>query len=209
MGSARNEIDRQEGAMNRVSSPKHIVVVDRMMMADIPEFCLVRTDKLEDHPVRLVNPKAPHLMMFGMQLFGMEGGVEGVALEQVRFGGGFSLNGWLKFLKQAIKGRGRRNLDHARLLDQFSQGLPFGDSTSPMISLRRSKGGEKFRSIQADRVTECFKVRPRDLNIEALPCSLRNPGRKRVRHGLCPLGSSSSSTRVRMKSQMTLSNAVG
>lgn len=144
------------------------------MMSDIPEFSLVRTDKLEDHPVRSVHSKAPHLMM------------KRVALEQVRFGSSFSSNGSVQFVKQAIKGRGRRNLDHDRLFDQFAQGLPFGDSTSPMISLRSIEGVEKFRPVQSDSITEGLKVSLRDLNIEALPCSLCNPGRKRVCHGVAP-----------------------
>jgi hypothetical protein len=146
-------------------------------------------------------------MMLGVQLFRVQGWVKRVALKQIRFGSGFSLNGCRQCVKQAIKRRGRRNLDHARLFDQFSQGLPFRDSTSPMITLRGIQCVEEFRSVQSDRVTESFEVFLRDLNIEALARSLGNPGGKRGWHGVGPLSIWLSSTQSRRESQMTLSNA--
>jgi hypothetical protein len=193
--------------MNRVSSFEQIVVVDRMMVSDISELCLAGSDKLEDYPIGSIHSKAPHFVMLGVQLFRVEGWVKRVALEQIRFGSGFSLNGCWQVVKQAIKRRGRRNLDHARLFDQFAQGLPFRDTTGPMIPLRGVQGVEKFRSVQSDRVTEGFKVVLRDLNREVFACSLGNPGGKRDCHGLDPLSSFLSSTQLRRKSQMTLSNA--
>jgi hypothetical protein len=166
----------------KLSLPENIVFVNPMMMTDVPEFSLVRPNKLKDHAICSVHSETPYFMMLGMQLFRTQGWVKRIALEQVGLGSSLMLDRFLKFVKQTIKGRGRRNFDHDRLFDQFPQGFSFGHSSRSMISLGSIKRVEKFPSIQTNRVTESFKIRLGDLNPKTLVCSLGNSGWKRLSH---------------------------
>lgn len=90
-----------------------------MMVADVAEFSIVWTNEFEHNPIGLIYPKAPYFLLFGMQLFGSERRVEGIAFEKICFSGCCLLNGSGQFFKEPIKRGGRRNLDHYHLIDQL------------------------------------------------------------------------------------------
>ena len=48
------------------------IIVDGVMVSDITKFSLVGTEKLKNNAISLIDPKAPDLMMFGMQFFSSE-----------------------------------------------------------------------------------------------------------------------------------------
>lgn len=48
------------------------IIVDGVMVSDITKFSLVGTEKLKNNAIGLIDPKAPDLMMFGMQFFSSE-----------------------------------------------------------------------------------------------------------------------------------------
>lgn len=48
------------------------IIVDGVMVSDITKFSLVGTEKLKNNAISLIDPKAPGLMMFGMQFFSSE-----------------------------------------------------------------------------------------------------------------------------------------
>ena len=89
------------------------------MVADVAEFDMVGAEKFEDDAVRSIHSKTPHLVLFGMQLLGMEGRMKRVLSKEIGLGGGCSLNRLGKFLEQFLESRGRRELDHDRLVDQL------------------------------------------------------------------------------------------
>ena len=72
---------------------EQVKVVDRMVVTDVTEFGMIGADKFKDNPVSLIDPEAPDFMVLGMQFFSVKRRVEGIVLEQVCFGGGFSLDG--------------------------------------------------------------------------------------------------------------------
>lgn len=63
-----------------------------MMVADIAKFGLIRPHKFEDNPIGLIHSEAPDFVLLGMQFFGSERRMEGVALEQLCFFGCPTLN---------------------------------------------------------------------------------------------------------------------
>jgi len=90
-------------------------------MADVPEFDMVRSEEFEDDAVGSINSKAPHFVLFGVQLLGMEGGVKWIRSKEIGLGGGLPLNSLGEFLKQLLEGRGRREFEHDRSVDQLPQ----------------------------------------------------------------------------------------
>jgi hypothetical protein len=43
-----------------------------MVMPNVTEFDMIRPDKLEDNPIRLVDSEAPDFMMLGTQFLGVK-----------------------------------------------------------------------------------------------------------------------------------------
>jgi len=127
-----------------------------MMMADIAKLSLVVTDKLEDNSISSVNSEAPYSMVFGGKL-----------------------------LEQPIECGGRRNLQHDRLFDQFTQRVPFSDPSSPVVPLRGLQSFEKFFSVQADGVAKVFEVLLGNLDMDLRSCSFRDFRVKRLTHRKC------------------------
>ena len=96
-----------------------IVIVDRMMMADVAEFGVIGSEEFEDNPIGAIDSKAPDFVMLRMELLGAERWMKGVLSKEIGFRGGFSLNRLRELGKQPIEGRGRRDLEHDRLVDQL------------------------------------------------------------------------------------------
>lgn len=131
-------------------SPKQIVVVDEMMVSDISKFCLAGAGKLKDDSIGSINPKAPDFMMLGVQLLGPERGMKGIFFKDVCSRGGFVLNILRQVLEEPIERGGRRNFDHARLVDQFPQGFSFRHPSGAVIPLRSLQRLQKLRPVEPD-----------------------------------------------------------
>ncbi|HSA87006.1 MAG TPA: hypothetical protein VLE46_12550 [Nitrospira sp.] len=58
------------GAVRRLS--EHVVIINGMMVTNEPEFDMIGTEEFEDDAVCVIDSKAPHFMMLGMELFSME-----------------------------------------------------------------------------------------------------------------------------------------
>ena len=56
---------------------EHVVVVNRVVMADVPELHLVRAEEFKDDAIGSIDTKAPHFVMFGVELLCVEGWVNG------------------------------------------------------------------------------------------------------------------------------------
>ena len=81
-----------------------------------------------------------HFVVLRMQLLGMKRRMKLILSEEIGLGGGFTLNGLGEFLEQLIEGRGRRELEHDRLVDQLPQRFPPGDAAGAVILLRSIQG---------------------------------------------------------------------
>ena len=71
---------------------EQVVVVNGMMVGDIAKFGMIRPHKFENNPIGLIHSEAPDFVLLGMQFFGSERGMEGVAFEQPCFFGCLTLN---------------------------------------------------------------------------------------------------------------------
>ena len=83
------------------------IIVDGVMVSDITKFSLVGTEKPKNNAISLIDPKAPDLMMFGMQFFSSECRMKRVTLKPIRPDGSFPLNLTREFLKEPIEGDSR------------------------------------------------------------------------------------------------------
>lgn len=72
--------------------PKEVVVVDGMVVPDIPKLCMVGANKFKDDTVGLVYSKAPHFMVLGTEFFCSQGRMERVVFEKLCSSGCFPLN---------------------------------------------------------------------------------------------------------------------
>lgn len=143
-------------------------------MADVSEFDLVGTEKFEDDAVGSIHSKAPHFVLLGVQLLGMEGWVKGIGSKEIGLGGGFSLNGLGKFLEQLLEGRGRREFEHDRSVDQLPQRLPLRDASGAMIFFRRVQGLQEFPAVETDRIAKGFEVLPGNFELKTVLRSFHN-----------------------------------
>ena len=116
---------------------EQIEVVNGVVVTDVAKFDMVGANEFEDHPVSLIHSETPDVMALGMQFFGVKRRVKRIALKQVRFGDGLSLDGGRKFLEESIKRGGGRDFDHLEpLCDQFPQRVPWGDPSCAMVPVR-------------------------------------------------------------------------
>lgn len=72
-----------------------------------------------DNPIGVIDSKAPDFVMLRMEFLGAERRMKRVLSEEIGFCCGFSLNRLREFGEQPIEGRGHRELEHDRLIDQF------------------------------------------------------------------------------------------
>lgn len=71
---------------------EQVIVVDGMMVANITKLSMIRADKFEHNPIGSIYSEAPYFMVLGVQFFGSERRMEGVAFEQFRPFGCLALN---------------------------------------------------------------------------------------------------------------------
>lgn len=55
-----------------VCLPEHVVVVDRVVMADVAEFDVVGAEKFEDNPIGSIDAKAPDFVMLRMEFLAVK-----------------------------------------------------------------------------------------------------------------------------------------
>jgi len=89
-------------------------------MADVAEFDVTGSEKLVDDAIGSIDSKAPDFVVLRMQFLAVKGWMKRILSEEIGLGSGFTLNRLGKFLEQFIKRRGRRKLEHDRLIDQLS-----------------------------------------------------------------------------------------
>ena len=99
---------------------EHVVVVDRVVMADVAEFDVIGSEEFEDDAIRSIDPKAPDFVVLRVQFFAVKGWMKRILSEEIGLGGGLALNRLGEFLEQLIESRGRREFEHDRLGDQLS-----------------------------------------------------------------------------------------
>ena len=91
---------------------EHVVVVDKMMIANVSEFGMAWFGELEDDAVGAVNAKALHFMLLRMEFFDVQRRMKGVGLEEVCLDSCFALNGLGKLVEKTVKCGGRLDIDH-------------------------------------------------------------------------------------------------
>lgn len=116
-------------------------------MADVTEFDVIGSEEFEDDAVGSIHSKAPHFVLFGVQLLGVEGRVKWIRSKELGLGGGFPLNSLGEFGEQLLEGRGCRELEHDRLLDQLPQRFPLSDTSGAMIFFRRVQLLQEFSAV--------------------------------------------------------------
>jgi hypothetical protein len=52
---------------------EHVIVVDRVVKADVAEFDVIGTEKFEDDAVGSINSKAPNFVVLRMQFLAVKG----------------------------------------------------------------------------------------------------------------------------------------
>lgn len=102
-------------------------------MADVAEFCMIRSHRLEDDAMGPVNSEAPYFVMLRVQLLHMERRMKRIGLEQVGLGCCFALNGFGELVEEAVERGGCRDIDHGLFVDQLAQRLPFCHPAGTMV----------------------------------------------------------------------------
>ena len=110
--------------------------------------------------------------------------MEWMLFKEVCSRGCFSLNMLRQVLKESIERGGRRNFDHARLVDQLTQRLPFRHPSCTVIALRGLQRLQKFRPVEPYGITERFEVFFGDLDVKTLLGPPRDFRLHRARHVL-------------------------
>ncbi len=120
-------------------------------MADVAEFDMVRSEEFEDDAVGSINSKAPHFVLLRVQLLGVERRMKWICSKEIGLGGGFPLNSHVnshgEFLEQLLEGRGCREFEHDRSVDQLPQRFPLSDTSGAMIFFGRVQGLQEFSAV--------------------------------------------------------------
>lgn len=126
------------------------------MMANKTEFGMIGVNKLEYDPVRDIHPKAPDLVILGMELLEPQGWMKRVILKKVcllyrlfldRFGKGF---------KELIKGCSGGNF-HLFIFAKLREGFSICNTALFVILFREIKEFKKLLSVKPCCITECLK----------------------------------------------------
>ena len=63
----------KEGYLCALASlSEHVIVVDRVVMADVTKFDMVGTQEFENDPIGLIDAKAPDFVMFWTEFLAVE-----------------------------------------------------------------------------------------------------------------------------------------
>lgn len=147
---------------------EQVVVVDRMMMANVAKFGMVGADEREDNSIRAVNSKTPHLVVFGVQFFSPQRRMKRIADKEIGFGRCFSLNVLGEVSEESIERGGRGQFDHDSLRKKGMKRLSFRHSAGAMIFFRGLQCLQKALPVEAHGIAKGFEVVFRNLDLNAI-----------------------------------------